>query len=222
MLSYIFDPRFISPGHCSDQELLELLRQLAQTNGDDNISTQNNIASQVIRTSQGISPSMISSSSRVSVNSSPLDTATPHRETDNDTLTPLRGSNDDTLTPPRGANDDTLTRMDEHSNTILHSQAPSYQSDSILFQDSPRSVGGAHREGGVDDTVQLTAEQRAQVISLCSHGNKEDLQLDNMYHCSLDECDITIVDDDVIECENDVMSQPWSSGHHLEEQQMQQ
>ena len=215
---YIVEPEVfnVSPGQCSDQELLELLRQLAQTNGDDNISTQNNIASQVIRTSQGISPSMISSSSHVSVNSSPLDIATPHGKTDNNTLTPPEGSNDDTLTPPKGANDATLTQMGEH---MHHSQAPSYQSDSILFQDSPSSVGGALREDRADDAVQFTAEQRAQAISLCSHGNEEDLQLDNTYHCSLDECDITIMDDDVIECENDVMSQPWSSRHCLEQQQ---
>ena len=206
-----------SSGQCSDQELLELLRQLAQTNDDDNISAQNNIASQVIRTSQGISPSMMSSLSHVSVHSSPLDIATLHRETDNDTFTPPEGGNDGTLTPPRD-NDATLTQMGENS----HSQAPSYQSDSILFQDSPCSVGGALKEGGADNAVQLTTEQRAQVINLCSHGNKEDLQLDNTYHCSLDELDIAIMDDDVIECENDVMSQPWSSGHHLEQQQMQQ
>ena len=205
----------VSPGQCSDQELLELLRQLAQTSGDDNISTQNNIASQVIRNSQGISPSMISSLSHVSLHSSPLDIAILHEETDNDTLTPPEGGNDDTFTPPREANDVTPTQMGENP----HSQAPSYQSDSILFQDSPHSVGGALKEGGADDTVILTAEQRAQVINLCSHGNEEDLQLDNTYHCSLDELDITMMDDDVIECENDVMSQPWSSEHHLEQQQ---
>ena len=97
-----------------------------------------------------------------------------------------------------------------------HSQALSLQSDSILFQDSQHSVGGA------DDAVQLTAEQRAQVISLCSHGNEEDLQLNNTYHCSLDEFDIAMVTDDVIDCENDVMTQPWDSDHYLEHQQIQQ
>ena len=208
----------ISPGHCSDQELLELLQQLAQANGDDN-STQNNIASQVIRNSQGISPSIISSSSRVSVTSSPLDVVTPSKESD-DTLTPPGGSNNDTLIPMGETNDDTL--MDEHYDTNPQTEALSYKSDSILFQDSPRSVGGTLSEGGADDTVQLTAEQRAQVISLCSHGNEEDLQLDNTYHCSLDEFDATVIIDDVIECENDVMSQPWSSEYHLEQHQQTQ
>ena len=189
-----------------------MLRELAQTDGD-NISTQNNIASQVIRSSQGISPSLISS--HMSVTSSPLDVATPSKESKHDVLTPSEGGNCDTLTPSGGGNDVTLT---QHANTVPQSQAPSFHSDSILFQDSPCSVGRDLEEGGADDIVHLTAEQRAQVISLCSHGNEEDLQLDNTYHCSLDECDITMIDDDVIECENDVMSQPWSSGHHLEQQ----
>ena len=194
-----------------------MLQQLAQTN-DDDISTQNNIASQMIRNSQGISPSMISSSSHVSATSSPLDIATPSKKTDV-ALTSPGESTDDTLTPPGGSNDYTLT---EHYDTNPQSQTPSFKSDSILFQDSPCSVGEVLGEGGADDAVQLTAEQRAQVISLCSHGNKEDLQLDNTYHCSLDECDVSIVTDDVIECENNVMSQPWDSEHHLEQQQIQQ
>ena len=205
---------FASPGHCSDQELLELLQQLAQTNSCDN-STQNNIASQVIRNSQEISPSIISSSSRVSVTSSPLDVVTPSKETD-DTLTPPGESNNDTLGE---TNDDTIIHMDEHYGTDPQTEALSYKSDSILFQDSPRSMGGALSEGGANDTVQFTAEQRAQVISLCSHGNEEDLQLDNTYHCSLDEFDASMIIDDVIECENDVMSQPWSSEQHQQIQQ---
>ena len=61
-----------------------------------------------------------------------------------------------------------------------------------------------------------------RVISLCSHGNEEDLQLDNTYHCSLDDYDASIIIDDVIECENDVMSQPWGSEHHLEQNQQRQ
>ena len=196
---------------------MQLLRELAQADGD-NVSTQNNIASQVIRSSQGISPSLISSS-HVSVTSSPLDVAIPSKDSNHDVPVPSEGGNDDTLTPPGGGNDVTLT---QHSDTIPQSQAPSFQSDSILFQNSPCSMGWDLNEGGADDVVHLSAEQRAQVISLCSHGNEEDLQLDNTYHCSLDECDITIIDDDVIECENDVMSQPWSSGHHLERQHKQQ
>lgn len=217
----------VSLGQCSDQELLELLQELVQT--DESNNTQNNIASQVIRNSQGISPSIISSASHVSVNSSPLNLATPPKGIDSGMVTPSGGANDDTLTSPEGINDDTLTPQKkdsddtfiECSDTKLHSQPLSFQSDSILFQDSPCSMGGALGEGGAIETVQFTAEQRAQVINLCSHGNEEDLQLDNTYHCSLDECDVTIVhpDDDVIECENDVMSQPWNSEHHLEQQQ---
>jgi len=205
-------------------------------NGDDVNATQNTIASQVIHSSQEISPSMISSSSHVSVTSSPLDIA---RGSDDDTLTPPRGTNDDTLTPQEGDNTDIFTpskdnvgmdlnlQMDEHSDTKLHSQAPSLQSDSILFQNSQHNASGAPSEGEseANDSIQLTAEQRAQLISLCSHGNnEEDLQLDNTYHCSPDEFDVTIVntDDDVIEYENDVMSQPWNSEHHLEQQQTKQ
>lgn len=202
-----------------------MLRQLVEINGDYGNATQNTIASQMICSSQGISPSMISSSSHVSVTSSPLDITTPPKRTDVDTLTPPGGTNDNTLIPQEGDNDDTLkdnagmVQMDEHSDTKLYSQALSLQSDSILFQNLQHSVGGTN------DSVQLTAEQRAQLISLCSHSNnEEDLQLDNTYHCLLDECDVTIVnsDDDVIECENNVMSQPWSDEHHLEQQQTKQ
>ena len=205
-----------------------MLQQLASDDNSTPIasqvihSSQVTHSSQVIRSSQGISPSIISSSSRVSVTSSPLDVATPSKEAD-DTLTPLGGSYNDARTPLGEASDDTLIHMDEHYSTNPQTEALSYKSDSILFQDSPRSVGGALSEGGADATVHLTAEQRAQVISLCNHGNEEDLQLVNTYQCSLDEFDTNMIIEDVIECENDVMSQPWSGEHHLEQhQQIQQ
>ena len=216
---------------CSDQELLDLLRQLAQ---DDGSTQHSNIASQVMSSSQllGISPSLMSHISKNSMSPHNDDTITPPWGAD-DTLTPHRGADNDIFeegsAPSKEAIGDTvcLPRVDMTSphlkgdNGTLSPQDEldhsfSLQSDSILFQDSQHST--CKEMGGAPDGVQLTADQRAHVISLCSHDNEEDLQLDNTYHTSFDDNDII---DDIIEHEDIVMSQPWNSEHHLEQQPQQ-
>ena len=146
---------------------------------------------------------------------------TPHKEAANDevndTLTPSKGSNNDTGSPPwvgggeiREGNNDTPSKFSPQNELV---RSYSLQSDSILFQDSQHS--GSKEVGMASDGVQLTADQRAHLISLCSHGDEEDLQLDNTYHASFD------VIDDIIEQEDIVMSQPWNDKHHLEQQPQQ-
>lgn len=41
-------------------------------------------------------------------------------------------------------------------------------------------------------------------------------KLSTLGHRALDEFDASIINDDVMECENDVMSQLWRSEHHLD------
>ena len=142
----------------------------------------------------------------------------------NDTLTPSKRADDDIVSPPRVGGDDMTSPHREGNNDISIKCSPqdelassfSLQSDSILFQDSQHS--GSKEMGRASDGVQLTTDQRVHVISLCSHGDDEDLQLDNTYHTSFDDNDII---DDIIEHEDTVMSQPWNSGDHLEHQPQQ-
>jgi len=217
----------VTIAQCSDQELLDLLRELAQD--DDGSTQQNNIASQVMSSSQllGISPSVIS---HISANSLSPQTVTPPWGAD-DTLTPDRGAENDTLkeandllTPSKEASCDTVRVGDDIPLHLKGTLSPkdesvhsfSLQSDSILFQDSQHST--SKEVGGTSYGVQLTVDQRAHVISLCSYGDEEDLQLDNTYHTSYDDSDII---NNIIEHEDIVMSQPWNSEHHLEHQPQQ-